>query len=108
MALIVEASRSTGSPLFAMMCVLKPLYMALCDTSLWYIREFSRPHRLLVFRIQSTYIAHVFYMDNEYKKRMNALNNMSAPGFRHEVIGGDLINYVIQGKLISSHTMATD
>ncbi|SJL17823.1 uncharacterized protein ARMOST_21386 [Armillaria ostoyae] len=76
LVLIVQASRSTGSPLFTALCVLKPLFLAVTERTLWNI-------------------PHIIHTDNEHRQRMKALNSMSSPGYRSEVLGSDIVNYII-------------
>ncbi|KAG7439707.1 P-loop containing nucleoside triphosphate hydrolase protein [Guyanagaster necrorhizus] len=74
--LILQASNSTGSSLFTALCVMKPVFLALSRRSLWDI-------------------PHIVYTDNEHRKRMKALNFMTSPGYRSEILAGDLIGYII-------------
>ncbi|KAK0209673.1 P-loop containing nucleoside triphosphate hydrolase protein [Armillaria fumosa] len=76
LTLILQASKSTGSPLFTVLCVMKPIFLALSSRSLW-----DTPH--------------IVYTDNENRKRMKAFNVMASPGYRSEVLAGDLIGYII-------------
>ncbi|KAK0490254.1 P-loop containing nucleoside triphosphate hydrolase protein [Armillaria novae-zelandiae] len=76
LALLVESSRSSGSPLFAAMCIAKPLILSL----LW----------------ESFYtLPCLAYTDNEYRQRMQSLSSMTSTKYRSEIISGDLGNYVI-------------
>ncbi|KAK0209689.1 P-loop containing nucleoside triphosphate hydrolase protein [Armillaria fumosa] len=92
LALIVQASRSTGSPLFTALCLMKPLFLALTGRTLWNIRV-----SLLCF--SSFWLkappAHIIHTDNEHRQRMKALNCMSSPGYRSEVLGSDIVDYII-------------
>ncbi|KAK0492630.1 P-loop containing nucleoside triphosphate hydrolase protein [Armillaria luteobubalina] len=76
LVLIVEASRSTGSPLFTTLCILKPNFLAFTGRNLWNI-------------------PHISHTDNEHRQRMKALNSMSSPQYRSEVLGSDIVNYII-------------
>ncbi|KAK0231574.1 P-loop containing nucleoside triphosphate hydrolase protein [Armillaria fumosa] len=76
LALIVESSRSSGSPLFAAMCIAKPLIFSFS----------SEPFYTLPC---------VVYTDNEYRQRMQSLRSMSSTKYRSEIISGDLVNYII-------------
>ncbi|KAF9033938.1 P-loop containing nucleoside triphosphate hydrolase protein [Hymenopellis radicata] len=76
LALLFQASREIGSPLFVFICILKPVYLASEKIGLWHI-------------------PHITYIDNAHKKRMRALNGMTAPGYRAEVLGGDLVKYIL-------------
>ncbi|PBK82608.1 hypothetical protein ARMGADRAFT_731053 [Armillaria gallica] len=71
-----EVSRSTGLHLFAVVCIIKPVFLTLTQRALWNT-------------------AHVVHTDNEHRKRMTALNSMSCPGYRSEVFGSDIVNYII-------------
>ncbi|KAK0219591.1 P-loop containing nucleoside triphosphate hydrolase protein [Armillaria nabsnona] len=76
LVLIVQVSRSTGSPLFAAVCIMKPVFLTLTQRTLWNT-------------------AHIVHTDNEHRQRMKALNRMSAPKYRSEVLGSDIVNYII-------------
>ncbi|KAK0430901.1 P-loop containing nucleoside triphosphate hydrolase protein [Armillaria borealis] len=76
LVLIVQASQSTGSPLFTALCVMKPLFLAVTGRTLWNI-------------------PHITHTDNEHRQRMKALNSMSSPGYRSEVLGSDIVDYLI-------------
>ncbi|KAF9021275.1 P-loop containing nucleoside triphosphate hydrolase protein [Hymenopellis radicata] len=76
LALIFEASRATGSPLFALLCILKPLFLALGKQDLWYTPRIT-------------------YVDNAHKKRMRALNGMTSPGYRAGCFAVNLIEYIL-------------
>ncbi|KAK0430903.1 P-loop containing nucleoside triphosphate hydrolase protein [Armillaria borealis] len=76
LVLIIDASLSSGSHLFTALCIMKPLFLAFTGRTLWNI-------------------PHVIYTDNEHKQRMKALNSMSSPGYRSEVLGSDIVNYII-------------
>ncbi|KAK0464132.1 P-loop containing nucleoside triphosphate hydrolase protein [Armillaria novae-zelandiae] len=76
LVLIVEASRSSGSPLFTSLCILKPLFLAFTGRNLWSI-------------------PHIVHTDNVHRQRMKALNSMSSPRYRSEVLGSDIVNYII-------------
>ncbi|KAK0205768.1 P-loop containing nucleoside triphosphate hydrolase protein [Desarmillaria ectypa] len=74
--LILQTSQSTDSSLFTALCIMKPAFLALSSRSLWDI-------------------PHIVYTDNEHRKRMKALNVMTSPGYRSEVLAGDLIGYIV-------------
>ncbi|KAK0440869.1 P-loop containing nucleoside triphosphate hydrolase protein [Desarmillaria tabescens] len=74
--LVVQASRSTGSPLFATLCIIKPVFLTITGRTLW-----DTPH--------------IVHTDNEHRQRMKTLNSMSSPEYRSEVLGGDIANYII-------------
>ncbi|KAK0209704.1 P-loop containing nucleoside triphosphate hydrolase protein [Armillaria fumosa] len=76
LVLIIQVSRSTGSPLFAAVCIMKPIFLTLTQRTLWNT-------------------AHIVHTDNEHRQRMKALNSMSAPEYRSEVLGSDIVNYII-------------
>ncbi|KAK0209690.1 P-loop containing nucleoside triphosphate hydrolase protein [Armillaria fumosa] len=76
LVLIVEASRSAGSPLFTALCIMKPLFLVFTGRNLWNI-------------------PHIVHTDNEHRQRMKALNSMSSPQYRSEVLGSDIVNYII-------------
>ncbi|PBL01655.1 hypothetical protein ARMGADRAFT_1005175 [Armillaria gallica] len=79
LAVIVESSRSSGSPLFAAMCIAKPLIISFS----------SEPFYTLPCLV---------YTDNEYRQRMQSLRSMSSTKYRSEIISGDLVNYIISGE----------
>ncbi|PBK82584.1 P-loop containing nucleoside triphosphate hydrolase protein [Armillaria gallica] len=76
LVLIVEASRSSGSPIFTALCIMKPLFLAFTGRTLWNI-------------------PHIVHTDNEHRQRMKALSSMSSPGYRSEVLGSDIVDYII-------------
>ncbi|KAK0492620.1 P-loop containing nucleoside triphosphate hydrolase protein [Armillaria luteobubalina] len=76
LVLVVQVSRSTGSPLFAAVCIMKPIFLTLTRRTLWNT-------------------AHIVHTDNEHRQRMKALNSMSTPEYRSEVLGSDIVNYII-------------
>ncbi|KAK0448163.1 P-loop containing nucleoside triphosphate hydrolase protein [Armillaria borealis] len=76
LAVIVESSRSSGSPLFAAMCIARPLIISFS----------SEPFYTLPCLV---------YTDNEYRQRIQSLRSMSSTKYRSEIIGGDLVNYII-------------
>ncbi|KAK0430085.1 hypothetical protein EV421DRAFT_2042067 [Armillaria borealis] len=76
LVLIVQVSLSTGSPLFAVACIIKSVFLILTGRTLW-----NTPH--------------IVHTDNEHRQRMKALNSMSAPGYRSEVLGSDIVDYII-------------
>ncbi|KAK0191694.1 P-loop containing nucleoside triphosphate hydrolase protein [Armillaria mellea] len=76
LAVIVESSRSSGSPLFAAMCIVKPLIISLS----------LEPFYTLPCLV---------YTDNEHRQRMQSLHSMSSTKYRSEIISGDLVSYII-------------
>ncbi|PBK60555.1 P-loop containing nucleoside triphosphate hydrolase protein [Armillaria solidipes] len=76
LVLIVQASRSTGSPLFAALCIMKPLFLTVTGRTLWNI-------------------PHIVHTDNEHRQRMKAFNSMSSPGYRSQVLGSDIVDYLL-------------
>ncbi len=56
------------------------------------------PFSLTSFRLKEI-IAHIVYTDNEHRQRMKALDSMSSPGYRSEVLGSDIVDYIINGRL---------
>ncbi|PBK72127.1 P-loop containing nucleoside triphosphate hydrolase protein [Armillaria solidipes] len=76
LALIVESCRAAESPLFAVLCIAKPLYHSFCRRSLWNQ-------------------AHVVYTDNKYFQRMKSLVQMASDAYKSEVLGSDLVSYII-------------
>ncbi|KAK0464131.1 P-loop containing nucleoside triphosphate hydrolase protein [Armillaria novae-zelandiae] len=75
--LIVQASQSTGSPLFTVLCVMKPLFLSVTGRTL-------------------CTIPHIIHTDNEHRQRMKALNSMSYPWYRSEVLGSDIVDYIVK------------
>ncbi len=57
------------------------------------------PFSLSSYRLKEL-IAHIVYTDNEHRQRMKALDSMSSPGYRSEVLVSDIVNYIINGKLL--------
>ena len=39
MTLIIQASRASGSPFFALICLLRPIFLAFGKQALWTLRE---------------------------------------------------------------------
>ncbi|KAK0231596.1 P-loop containing nucleoside triphosphate hydrolase protein [Armillaria fumosa] len=76
LALIVQSCRAAESPLFAVLCIAKPLYHSFRRRSLWDQ-------------------AHVVYTDNKYFQRMKSLVQMVSDAYRSEVLGSDLVSYII-------------
>ncbi|KAK0430089.1 P-loop containing nucleoside triphosphate hydrolase protein [Armillaria borealis] len=76
LVLIVQVSRYTRSPLFAAVCIMKPMYLTLTQRALWNT-------------------AHIVHTDNRHRQRIKALNSMSAPEYRSEVLGSDIVSYII-------------
>ncbi|PBL01640.1 P-loop containing nucleoside triphosphate hydrolase protein [Armillaria gallica] len=76
LALIVESCRAAESPLFACLCIAKPLYHSFCRRSLWDQ-------------------AHIVYTDNKHFQRMKSLVQMASDAYRSEVLGSDLVSYII-------------
>ncbi|KAK0465765.1 P-loop containing nucleoside triphosphate hydrolase protein [Armillaria novae-zelandiae] len=75
--LIVQASQSTGSPLFTVLCLMKPLFLSVTGRTL-------------------CTIPHIIHTDNEHRQRMKALNSMSYPWYRSEVLGSDIVDYIVK------------
>ncbi|PBK79365.1 hypothetical protein ARMGADRAFT_1093205 [Armillaria gallica] len=84
LVLIVQASPSTGSHLFTALCIMKPLLLTVTGRTLWNI-------------------PHIVHTDNEHWQRMKALNRMSAPVHRSEVLGSDIVNYIISGSYLETY-----
>ncbi|KAK0463142.1 uncharacterized protein EV420DRAFT_1732696 [Desarmillaria tabescens] len=77
LALIVQACRATESPLFAVLCIAKPLYHGFGTRSLYNQ-------------------AHIGYTDNKFFQRMKSLVQMASDAYRSEVLGSDLVSYIIR------------
>ncbi|KAK0455665.1 P-loop containing nucleoside triphosphate hydrolase protein [Desarmillaria tabescens] len=76
LALIVQSCRATESPLFAVLCIAKPLYHGFGTRTL-----FNQ--------------AHIGYTDNKFFQRMKSLVQMASDAYRSEVLGSDLVSYII-------------
>ncbi|KAK0191810.1 hypothetical protein F5146DRAFT_1050380 [Armillaria mellea] len=86
LVLITQVSRCTGSPLFAAVCITKPVFLTLTQRTLWNT-------------------AHIVHTDNEHRQRMKALHSMSAPKYRLEVLGSDIADYIINVHLPYVHAL---
>ncbi|RDB22985.1 putative multidrug export ATP-binding/permease protein YgaD [Hypsizygus marmoreus] len=75
--LIVHASRFTGGPLFASLCIAKPFLRALTLQNVW-----SK-----VFLVNT---------HNEDHKRMQALNQLTSDYYRQDYITGNLASYILE------------
>ncbi|KAK0231627.1 hypothetical protein IW262DRAFT_495723 [Armillaria fumosa] len=76
LVLIVQSCRAVESPLFAILCIPKPLYHSFCRKSPWDQ-------------------AHVVCTDNRYFQRMKTLVHMTSDAYRSEVLGSDLVSYIV-------------
>jgi len=77
LAFIIQSSRSTGGPFFALLCVAKPIMCAVSSRSLW-----SKPH--------------VVHPNNDHYLRMEALQSLTGDRYRQDVISGHIGNYLIE------------
>lgn len=79
LALIVHISRSAGGPLFALMCIARPLFSALFAQALW----------------DKTCIA--FWNDQDHT-RMKSLENLANEDqYKEQVFSGNLSNWILTG-----------
>ncbi|KAF9525800.1 P-loop containing nucleoside triphosphate hydrolase protein [Crepidotus variabilis] len=76
LALMYKLSHTTGSPLFALLCITKPMVSSLSQTSLWRKRF-------------------VAYVNNEPYKRMKALEEFTDGSFQQDVVSYGLRDWVI-------------
>ncbi|KDR69212.1 hypothetical protein GALMADRAFT_924742 [Galerina marginata CBS 339.88] len=76
MVLIANLSRMTGGPVFAFLCVCKPIISTIFSRRLWNKACFA-------------------YVDNDNHRRLKALEALSSGGYRQDIIGGNLSGWIV-------------
>ncbi|KAJ3513132.1 hypothetical protein NLJ89_g3120 [Agrocybe chaxingu] len=77
LALIVHLSRESGGPLFALLCIIKPIFSAMTFRAWWDKVCFG-------------------FASNEDYRRMMSLENLANGGFRQDIISHNLGAWIIQ------------
>ncbi|KAK0482709.1 P-loop containing nucleoside triphosphate hydrolase protein [Armillaria novae-zelandiae] len=84
LALIVRTSREFGHPLFALVCILQPLYQNLSAVYIWGSDHF-------------------YHAENKDFIRMHAMSSLTDEQYRSEVLSGGLSDYIIAEHAKSSN-----
>ena len=100
-ALISNLSRSAGGPIFAIICLIKPIVNLVFTSDLWdkgaYIPHFR------TFKHDDGSLYHLFivwfgYVDNEDRKRMDALRALADDKYRQDILSNNLGEWIISGQ----------
>ncbi|KXN87503.1 Multidrug resistance protein 3 [Leucoagaricus sp. SymC.cos] len=86
LTLIIHLSRRCGSPLFAILCIIKPLFSTLARPSLW--------DKICIMK-----------QNNKNYARMEALTTLTKKEYRQDVIGGDLQDFILSEYQKASKSM---
>lgn len=99
LALIFHLSRATGGPLFAILCIVKPLVSASTYEALWTKRTSNDTPFLLPSTATHdiSRIACFLYVNNEPYKRMKKLEALSGDTYRQDTIGNNLGGWIVKG-----------
>ncbi|KAK0496708.1 P-loop containing nucleoside triphosphate hydrolase protein [Armillaria luteobubalina] len=87
LALIVRTSHEFGHPLFALVCILKPLYDNLSTAYIWHSNYF-------------------YHAENKDFIRMHAMGSLTDERYRSEVLSGGLSDYIIAEYAESSNRVS--
>ena len=93
-ALILNLSRSTGGPIFAIICFVKPIIDTVYGRDLWdkgvfYLTSKHDKGSLYLF------IVCLGYIDNEDSRRMDALRTLAGGDYRQDIISNDIGEWII-------------
>ena len=98
-ALILNLSRSTGGPIFAIICFMKPIVETLYARDLWdkgaFCSTFKHDEGSLYL-----FIVCLGYIDNEDRKRMDALKALAGNEYRQDIISNDIGEWIINGQYL--------
>ena len=99
-ALFVNVSQLTGGPFFAIVCVVKPIFIVVFRPNLFDSGTFSTT--LPAFFDPEGSLYHMFavcfaYVDNEDAKQMSALKTFTGTGYQQDLISNNLGEWIING-----------
>ena len=97
---VLRLSRSDyGGPIFGALCISEPLLNLIGDRGLWskgqylsYYMGLTENQCLLLGGS-----AYIVYSDNVHYLRMRALHDLSTEKYRHDIISGNLADYITKG-----------
>ena len=96
--LILNLSRSTGGPIFAMICFIDPIFKVMFTRDLRDKSGFCS-----TFEHDESSLAYLFivcfgYIDNEDRNRMNALRALVGDKYRQDIISNNIGEWIIDGQ----------
>lgn len=102
LVVVFQMSKSTGGPLFTILCLAKPLASTMYGRTLWDKGTLflSVCHH---FKYIKPYTVSLAVVTNAFHIRMKALETFMADKFRQDVINGNLEQYILSGKVFPQY-----